>query len=244
MKKIFKIAIPKPCQENWENMTPNEKGRHCANCNKTVIDFSLFTDKQLIEFFNNAVGSVCGRFHSYQLNRELVYIEPRNHFLYKLLFGTALTLGIAGSASANSLQNMKPLMEHYGLKNENNREENPVAGGDSTNYVKGKMIDKRNKEPLPFGEVMLLHNKTIIGTAFTDTSGAFKITVPQAYIGKKLSLTSMYLGYNSDTVSINGANLPVTIELQEKVMELGGPMLITIPGRYEDSSDPLLINTD
>lgn len=41
---IFKLNIAKPCREEWQNMTPNELGRHCQNCQKTVVDFSSKTD--------------------------------------------------------------------------------------------------------------------------------------------------------------------------------------------------------
>jgi hypothetical protein len=47
----MKITIPKPCHENWENMTPDEKGRFCAVCSKTVRDFSKVPDDEIIGFF-------------------------------------------------------------------------------------------------------------------------------------------------------------------------------------------------
>ena len=36
---IFKLNIAEPCREDWQNMTPNNLGRHCQNCQKTVVDF-------------------------------------------------------------------------------------------------------------------------------------------------------------------------------------------------------------
>ncbi|WP_294302493.1 hypothetical protein [uncultured Chryseobacterium sp.] len=32
-----KIKIAKPCTENWELMSPQEKGRFCSVCYKCVI---------------------------------------------------------------------------------------------------------------------------------------------------------------------------------------------------------------
>ncbi len=37
---MLKLSIPKPCHEDWAAMTPNEQGRHCAVCAKTVTDFT------------------------------------------------------------------------------------------------------------------------------------------------------------------------------------------------------------
>lgn len=70
MKK-FELSIPKPCHENWDKMTPEAKGRFCGACNKTVMDFTNMSDRQLAEFFKQPSGSVCGRFENGQLNRVL-----------------------------------------------------------------------------------------------------------------------------------------------------------------------------
>ena len=103
-KLSLQLSVPKPCHENWDNMTPNERGRHCDSCNKTVVDFSLFSDRQLIEFFTKATGNICGRVSQFQLQRQYVYSEPTRHpLLKKFLFGTALTAGL--SVAANAQQN-------------------------------------------------------------------------------------------------------------------------------------------
>lgn len=70
MKK-FAIRIPTPCHEDWNDMTPQGKGRFCASCQKTVIDFSVMSDRQIAEFFKKPAGLLCGRFHQDQLEREI-----------------------------------------------------------------------------------------------------------------------------------------------------------------------------
>jgi hypothetical protein len=76
MKKI-QISIPTPCHEDWNAMTPETKGRFCASCQKTVIDFSTMSDRQLAEFFKKPAGSLCGRFHTDQLNRQIQVPKKR-----------------------------------------------------------------------------------------------------------------------------------------------------------------------
>src|SRR5215213_1531254 len=72
MKK-FNLTIPKPCHENWNQMTPDEKGRFCGSCQKTVIDFTGVGDRELAAFFKKSTtGSVCGRFQKEQLNRDII----------------------------------------------------------------------------------------------------------------------------------------------------------------------------
>lgn len=70
MKKI-NLSIPKPCHENWNNMPSVDKGRFCASCQKTVMDFTGMSDRQLAAFFKKPAGSVCGRFQQDQLNRDI-----------------------------------------------------------------------------------------------------------------------------------------------------------------------------
>jgi hypothetical protein len=76
MSRPLQLHIPTPCHENWENMHPNEKGRHCAACQKTVVDFTLMSDAEVIHYFSKAAGSVCGRVGSDQLNRKLEVPRP------------------------------------------------------------------------------------------------------------------------------------------------------------------------
>ena len=70
---MLKITIPKPCDEDWETMTPNQQGRHCNACAKTVVDFTLLSDEQVQQFFlYQKEERVCGRFKQEQLHRILI----------------------------------------------------------------------------------------------------------------------------------------------------------------------------
>lgn len=65
----MKIAIPEPCHENWGAMTPNEQGRFCGSCQKTVVDFTSFSAEDIQLYFTKHYGQkVCGRFKKQQLN--------------------------------------------------------------------------------------------------------------------------------------------------------------------------------
>ena len=66
----MRINIAEPCHENWDGMGSNPNGKHCSKCDKTVYDFSRFTDAEIIDFFK-ADPKVCGRFTSTQLGRDL-----------------------------------------------------------------------------------------------------------------------------------------------------------------------------
>lgn len=71
MKPTTYLQIPTPCHEDWNKMTANEQGRYCDSCCKTVVDFQVMTDQQILNYFNTVQGKTCGRFSTDQLNRSL-----------------------------------------------------------------------------------------------------------------------------------------------------------------------------
>lgn len=78
----IQISIPQPCHEDWNKMTPQEQGRFCDSCQKCVVDFTGFTDKELHQYFIKHSGEkVCGRFQNWQLQRIVTLPpEPRSRF--------------------------------------------------------------------------------------------------------------------------------------------------------------------
>lgn len=97
----MKIYIPEPCHENWATMTPNEQGRFCGSCQKTVVDFTNFTTQDIQNYFAKHFGQkVCGRFNHQQLsaihiqipNTVFSYIPASRKFALALfiVFGTTL----------------------------------------------------------------------------------------------------------------------------------------------------------
>ena len=66
------IRIPEPCHEDWNKMQPDDKGKFCGSCCKSVIDFSNKTDNEirniLIEYKDQ---KVCGHFKKTQIDRPL-----------------------------------------------------------------------------------------------------------------------------------------------------------------------------
>jgi hypothetical protein len=78
MSKKIQLTIPKPCHENWDNMTPVQQGKFCGSCQKQVVDFSNMSDRQVAEFFKKpSTGSVCGRFMTDQLDRSIEIPKKR-----------------------------------------------------------------------------------------------------------------------------------------------------------------------
>ncbi len=75
-------------------MKPEEKGKFCGSCQKTVIDFTSMSDRQIAEFFKKPVGSTCGRFHNDQLDRPIEIPKKRIPWV-KYFFTIALPAFLA-----------------------------------------------------------------------------------------------------------------------------------------------------
>ena len=105
MSKKLQLTIPKPCHENWDNMTPVQQGKFCGSCQKQVVDFSDMNDRQVAEFFKKpTTGSVCGRFMTDQLDRSIEIPRKRIPWL-KYFFQFALPAFLVSiKASAQKTQ--------------------------------------------------------------------------------------------------------------------------------------------
>ena len=219
-QKSIKLSIPTPCHENWNAMTPNEHGRHCDSCNKTVIDFSLFTDKQLVEFFNKTSSRICGNFNRFQLERELVYVEQRSNFLHKLLFGLAITAGFAGSANGYNNYNVNPLSEQ-GLRptspksNALENEPDIASHHDTTHYIKGRLFNTATNTIIPNTELYIYGSKKVYKT---DSLGNFMIQIPNKYLNTEIWIivTDTHPGksYSETSVPLSTMSFPILKDIE------------------------------
>jgi len=61
-------------------MIPDETGRYCNSCKKSVIDFTAKTDEEIKQFIiNNLNQQLCGRFKNTQIHRIVIDL-PQNIF--------------------------------------------------------------------------------------------------------------------------------------------------------------------
>lgn len=77
MSNLKSISIPEPCRQSWQQMTPQNDGRHCAQCSKVVADFTAMSNSQIIEYLSNN-SHVCGRIQPHQMssiNSQLLVID-------------------------------------------------------------------------------------------------------------------------------------------------------------------------
>jgi hypothetical protein len=101
--KSFAIRINEPCHENWDAMTPNEQGKFCGACAKTVVDFTNYSTDDIIGFFKKDKGNTCGRFTNTQLQKTYVPTNVYRGYFIKPL--AAVMLPLVMLASCNDSMN-------------------------------------------------------------------------------------------------------------------------------------------
>jgi hypothetical protein len=69
MPSKFKIQISNPRQEAWAVMQTDANGKFCGSCQKSVVDSTHFSDRDLYDWFIKKQGKSCGRLKPEQLDR-------------------------------------------------------------------------------------------------------------------------------------------------------------------------------
>lgn len=92
----LKFSIPKPCNENWDAMMPESKGRFCSLCTKTVVDFTGMKAPEITDYLlANQSAKVCGRFEKTQLEPQPLNIYiPRDVFFGQTSFRKIFLLAL------------------------------------------------------------------------------------------------------------------------------------------------------
>lgn len=163
MKQKIQINIPEPCHKGWQNMTPVEKGRFCASCQKTVLDFTYLSDNEIIKLVSKN-DNLCGRISISQLNRNLIQTKRKSsYFGY---FATSV-LAFLGLGTESVVAQEKPVTEQTDLKYLNK-----VTDSIVTFKVKGTIFF----EGKPLMNTTIRNNYSSI-TTLSDENGKFSIMV-------------------------------------------------------------------
>ncbi len=230
MSKKIQLTIPKPCHENWDAMTPVEKGKFCGSCQKQVVDFSNMSDRQIAAFFKKpSTGSVCGRFMSDQLERDIEIPKKRIPWV-KYFFQILLPAFFVSKASAEKTQGkitvksardtvQRPLVNEPVVLGEiSTRNITPVCVkppvSDTVSPVTGFTVPDVQGEVtknvfirgtvvddsgLPLPGATVMIKGTRTGTA-TEINGSFSLKPPKDW--KELTLIISYVGFNIKEITV------------------------------------------
>ncbi len=183
----LQLDLPEPCHERWENMEQrDEQQRFCQSCERTLTDFSSYTDAQLFQFFQQQKGKLCGRFREDQLQRPLY--GKRLHSSWWRALAVLSGLGISSCAGQAQTVRGEPtvLVENDQAIAKESPADDGVAGPQT---ITGVVKDEYG-EPL-IGATILV-KETVTGTT-TDFDGRFSLDIPD---GSELLVVS-YVGFQT-----------------------------------------------
>ena len=219
MSKKFQLQIPEPCHEDWNKMTPVDKGRFCDSCQKAVVDFTGMSDTQLVAFFKKpSTGSVCGRFHNEQLERDIAFPKKRIPW-FKYILQICLPVFITNT---KAISQGKPQLKINELTEtctipDNNKNE-IVVGQMSLPSMKsrlqGRVMDE-DGNAIPFATV------TIRGTnqgVNCDADGYFNLKVKPK--DKFVTIIASSIGYEEKekTISNNDGSMNKIVLTKEAIV--------------------------
>jgi hypothetical protein len=221
------IAIPTPCSKSWAAMTPTNAGRHCAACEKTVVDFMQKTDAEILAYLAQAAGGrSCGRFRPEQLARPLQPAETASS--WRSWLGTVVTLlGVlsAGRAAAQVGYSPAAVAAHPAP---DRAARQPAVGTPARpetaaptepQQFRGVVSDATTGERIP-GVTVLLAGTTV--GASTDAHGEFAFAAPTGTLAPVLVISSV--GYT--TVRLPASAEPMTVQLQVDATALSGEVVV------------------
>ena len=163
------VTIEEPCSQNWEEMNQKDGFNFCEACHKCVVDFTSYSNAEIISVLANSTSEVCGRLTKTQLN-QLNYhlvIAPANRNWMRYLGVLAIGVSIFTFNANASTIGCKAGVEVFEAKQPSVDEKKQV----SVKKIIGKVLDQ-NKKPLVGIRVVIENTKYF---ALTDQNGHYEI---------------------------------------------------------------------
>jgi hypothetical protein len=233
------IYIAEPCHENWNKMSPAEKGRHCDVCSKVVTDFTKMEKEEVAKTLATSGDDVCGHINLNHLtpanNKQKMYFWFKGTFIPKLGYVAFTIFGLAAifkkSAFAQNLDG-KVVMMNGGAKYQE-----PIADQKKVNVV---VVDEHNR-PVPDALVKITINDAVVASAATSEKGECSNMI-ESTGNTLINIEVDAYGYKHKIVKqirVGKTNQTYRVKLDEEVIFMG-KMMVTEILSFEtviDSSD-------
>lgn len=157
MPKKTQLSVANPCHEHWGDMRPNNDGRYCDSCQKTVVDFTMVSDQEILTWLSGAGNSVCGRFMGDQLNRNLSPATTPRKNRWEVWQFLLAGLLISSEVSAQEQPPQPPVSQ---TDKKTDREDGVVAGlvmriPSPSSHITVQVVDLDNGQPVPGATVRI-----------------------------------------------------------------------------------------
>jgi hypothetical protein len=156
-----------PCKMHLSELSKEEKGFHCASCDKVLTDFRGKTNEETVAIIQSNPGKVCGVFDPHQFDYKVstLHLLPSQRSVGLSLLGILGFLGpIISSCETQDVKATEIKSKAFtNLKF-------PLT-------ISGNLKDEKTGQPLTFSPVEIQQAGIVILKTTTDAMGNFSITV-------------------------------------------------------------------
>jgi hypothetical protein len=188
----IKLAVNEPCNQRYEAMQKGSQSRFCAHCETEVIDFSMFSNADLLTYFTNQQGRVCGRFTSFQLEKPIQGQPIKSNWRQKAAIFVTSSLTFFATqqvmAAEPNRNDLTTYQNSFALKDK--REVNLPA---DTTHISGIVIASEDGLPIPGAIIRVKGTQLVV---FADSAGRFNLLTHDLDTSN-LILQITFIGYMS-----------------------------------------------
>ncbi len=211
-------------------MPPNDQGRHCMACAKTVVDFTEKTKEEIVDHLQKADEQVCGRMRKSQLVSPTdAKPKPQQKGNWTWWIAKAAAFGVLSMINSTDL-NAEVTMVDANLCNVTlvtTGVINGMVSGDVTSndegqsiWFTGTVLDIETGLPIPFANVVVEGSSAI---SSTDLHGYYVISLEEKLILRGSVLVEVSsIAYRSQKRRVSIDASTHTYELPEILLEHKG----------------------
>ena len=192
----IKLSIPEPCHENWNNMTPTEKGKHCMVCEKEVYDMTGISENEIAEKIVQLESkNVCARIPNAYLDKKIQ--------LHTAAIGKYGKMGAAGAfITAVAFTPMLSIQKADLLEEENN---NTIQISNPSVQLNGTVVNEKGEIISGVSVIIEQNNHRAFTTTLANGRFVFHLDSQKISNGKAI-LKFEKVGFESieREISING----------------------------------------
>lgn len=209
MKQTLIIRIPEPCDEQWSNMEITSNGRTCARCERKLIDFTRFSNRELADYVTVHEGKLCGKFAPHQLDRNLL----QHAASYSGLSLPALAI-MAATLTANPAQ--AQISETPEIVATRAQEDSLKQGGLVYRTISG-VVKVDGEELLPGAIVELRDKDSVVQRVTSDIDGRFTFRIHSAATYDSIHVDAPGIFEKTIAVQTLGDNDALVLHLQSDI---------------------------
>ena len=237
MPRQTSLYVPTPCHEDWNKMTAAEHGRFCASCCKQVVDFTLMSDHQILNYLSDQSGKLCGRFDPEQLQRPLVETKMAKKKSWWMALTMPLLFLFQRSQAQESVAVIAPDTTLSPIQKEPQIMGKLIYQPEREITIIGNVVDEKN-EPIPYATIS---EKGALMPIAADSHGNFILRTNSNR--RSFPIVVSAVGFESLKRNIDvSQDTLVTITLQMRP-SLSGEVVVVTMGRMSSYQPVTFIDT-